>query len=192
MSATLTKNQKTIADYYGDLIAVEDHIEQALDHQLNLTKDDPVAGAAVRKFHDMVRDQLKTLRDKQSEQGSTAGNPIKSAGSSILGKAAGLIDMVRTEAISKALRDDYTAFSWAAISYSMFHTTATALGDQDAAQLAKRHLTNYAEAIITISKVIPDVVVSELEKDDHLVNRAAVQQSAQEIQDAWRGGVANS
>jgi hypothetical protein len=29
-----SKNAKTIADYFGDLIALETHIEQALDHQL--------------------------------------------------------------------------------------------------------------------------------------------------------------
>ena len=36
------KNQKTIAEYLGDMQAVETHIEEALDHQLDLFADERV------------------------------------------------------------------------------------------------------------------------------------------------------
>jgi ferritin-like metal-binding protein YciE len=187
MTDTASKSDKTIADYLGDLIAVETHIEQALDHQLNLTKDEPTVGPLVQEFHDMVRDQLKELRALQPDEGSTAGNPIKAAGATILGKVAGIIDMVRTEAISKTLRDDYTAFNLAAISHSMFLATATTLGDTKMAELAQRHLTNYAGAVQKINQVIAEVVIGELAKDGHPVEAKVTADITNTIDRAWKG-----
>jgi ferritin-like metal-binding protein YciE len=186
MSQTLSKSEKTIADYLGDLIAVETHIEQALDHQLKLTQDDPTVGPVIQQFHDMVRDQLKELRALQPEEGTTAGNPVIAAGATILGKVAGIIDMVRTEAISKALRDDYTAFNLAAMSHSMFLATATTLGDTKAAEVAQRHLTNYAGAVQKINQIIAGVVINELAKDGHPVEAKVTADVTSTIDRAWR------
>src|SRR5687768_13243822 len=115
------KHAQTIADYVGDMTALEAHIEEALDRQLTEVQDDREAQAAVQGFHDMVKQHRDTLIALQEDIGATPGNPIKAAGAALLGKAAGVIDLVRTEGISKSLRDDYTAFSLAAISYSMLH-----------------------------------------------------------------------
>ncbi len=35
------KHEKTIADYVGDMVALESHIEEALDRQLAEVQDDP-------------------------------------------------------------------------------------------------------------------------------------------------------
>lgn len=186
MTDTLTKSQKTIADYLGDLLAIENDIEQAMDHQKKLTKDDPIAGPHIQRFHDMVRDQRNALREFRSEGQDPATNPIKSAGANVLGKIAGVIDMVRTEAVSKALRDDYVAFNLAAVSYSMFLATASALGDAAAATLAKKHLTNYAAAAQSINQIIASVVISELAKDGHTVEAKATDDVTEAIDNAWK------
>ena len=44
------KHEKTIADYVGDMVALESHIEEALDRQLTETQDDPEAHAAVQAW----------------------------------------------------------------------------------------------------------------------------------------------
>jgi ferritin-like metal-binding protein YciE len=186
MTDTATKNEKTIADYLGDLISVETHIEQALDHQLNLTKDDETAGPLVQEFHDTVRDQLQALKDLQKEKGTTAGNPVIAAATTVLGKAAGVIDMIRTEGISKALRDDNTAFNLAAVSYSMFYVTASGLGDQTSADLAEKHLRAYASAIQKLNHVLPKVVLNELANDDHQVDFSVLSRTRTRIENAWR------
>jgi ferritin-like metal-binding protein YciE len=187
-STTSEKNQKTIADYLGDMKAVESHIEEALDRQLDLFPDQPEAQKAVQGFHDMVkaqRDHLTSLLEAQPEGGVT--NTVKDAGSSLLGKAAGMIDKVRTESQSKALRDDYTAFNLAAVSYAMLYTTATALGDPKVASMAEKHLTSYAGAIQKINDLIPAVVLHELKKDDHQVEKSdVVEQSRKVIDRAWK------
>ena len=132
------KHRQTIADYVSDMAALESHIEEALDRQLIEVKDDPDASAAVRDFHDMVKQHRDRLKALEEETGKTIGTPIKEVGAALMGKAAGIIDLLRSEGISKGLRDDYAAFSLAAISYSMLHTTATALGDSRVASLAER------------------------------------------------------
>jgi ferritin-like metal-binding protein YciE len=181
------KNQKTIADYIGDMVALESHIEEALDRQLAMAKEHPEAGAAVQRFHDMVKSNRDEVKAYQQEVGSTAGNPIKAAGSTVLGKAAGLIDKIRTEGVSKSLRDDYTAFNHAAIGYTMLHTTALALGDDRTATLAAKGLRGYASAVQEINHIIADVVVWELQKDDHqLANPNAAAENRRAVDAIWK------
>jgi ferritin-like metal-binding protein YciE len=180
------KHQQTIADYVGDMAALESHIEEALDRQLTEVKDDPPALAAVRGFHDMVKRHRDTLKAMEEETGKTIGTPIKETGAALIGKAAGIIDLVRTEGISKSLRDDYAAFSLAAISYAMLHTTATALGDDRVASLAERHLRDHAEAIMTINEIMPGAVMRELEKDGHRADPAAVEATREAGLRSWQ------
>lgn len=180
------KQRQTIADYVGDMAALESHIEEALDRQLTEVKDNPVALAAVRDFHDMVKRHRDTLKAMDEETGKTVGTPIKEAGAALFGKAAGIIDLLRSEGISKGLRDDYAAFSLAAISYSMLHTTATALGDSRVASLAERHLRHHADAIMRINQIMPEVVMRELEKDGHRADNAAVEATREAVLQSWQ------
>lgn len=179
------KHRQTIADYVGDMAALESHIEEALDRQLKEVKDDPIALAAVQDFHDTVKKHRDTLKAMEEDTGKTIGAPIKEVGSALLGKAAGIIDLVRAEGISKSLRDDYAAFSLAAIGYSMLHTTATALGDKRVASLAERHLQDHAEAIMRINEIMPEVVIRELQKDGHEANDAAVEATRKAVSRSW-------
>ena len=189
------QTRATIADYVGDMVALQDHIEAALDRQLALATDMPVAHAAIQRFHDMVKAQRDSLKRHQETLGSTPGNPIKEAGAALFGAAAGVIDKVRTEAVSKALRDDYTAFNHAAIGYTMLHATASALGDDRTAQAARDGLTAYARAIQDINHLIAEVVVHELRKDDHaIVDQQAPRHNRRMIDLAWsetRAGTAD-
>jgi ferritin-like metal-binding protein YciE len=180
------KSAKTLSDYISDMVTLENHIEEALDRQLTQVKDDPVASETVRGFHDLVKRQRDTMRALREDYGGTAGSPIKEAGAALLGKAAGLIDNIRTEGNSKSLRDDYTAFNLAAVSYTMLHTTATALGDKRVADVAEQHLRGYAGAVIRINQIISDVVVSELAKDDHKVQAGAAETTRKIATKAWQ------
>jgi ferritin-like metal-binding protein YciE len=180
------KSRKTIGDYVGDMVAMESHIEAALDRQLEQVKDDPIALEAVRGFHETVRTQRDRMKALQEETGSTAGNPVKHAGSAILGIVAGIIDKVRTEGNSKSLRDDYTAFNLAAMGYTMLYTTATALDDQRVASVAELHLRGYAEAVQRINHIIGDVVLTELAKDGHQIRGDASEATQRMVDAAWK------
>jgi ferritin-like metal-binding protein YciE len=191
-SSKTHKHEKTIADYVGDMVALESHIEEALDRQLELLKDHGKAHAAVQRYHDMVkkqRDDMKALLEELPE--NTAGNPIIEKGSTLLGKVAGLIDKIRTEGNSKALRDDYTAFNLAAVSYAMLYTTAKALGNAKVAEMSERHLKGYAKAVQEINDLIPEVVVNELEKDGHEVQPGAAADAEKMIDRVWKQTATN-
>jgi hypothetical protein len=134
----------------------------------------------------MVKRHRDTLKAIKEETGETVGTPIKEAGAALIGKAAGIIDLLRTEGISKGLRDDYAAFSLAAISYSMLHTTATALGDSRVASLAERHLRDHADAIMRINRIMPEVVMRELEKDWYRPDAGAVEATHEAVLRSWQ------
>lgn len=181
------KGQKTIADYVGDMVALESHIEEALDRQLKVTQPDPQAHAAVQRFHDTVKANRDALKAYQARVGTTPGNPIIEKGSALLGVAAGLIDKIRAEGISKSLRDDYTAFNHAAMAYTMLHVTALALGDRSTATLAEKGLRGYAGAVQEINHIIGDVVIWELEKDGHqITDTNAANQNREAVDKIWK------
>ncbi len=175
-----------LAKYVGDMAALESHIEEAIDRQLGMTKNDARVGPLVREFHDTIKTQRDNIIEIRDALGSTSGNPIKEIGAEILGKAAGLIDKVRADSISKALRDDYAAFSLAAISYSMLYTTAKGVGSSKVANAAQTGLTNYARALQKINHVIPDVVIAELADEDGMTVVQGVADDSREMVDkAW-------
>ena len=66
------KHAQTIADYVGDMVVLESHIEEALDRQLTETADDPEARAAVQGFHDLVKQHRETLKALQEQVGVIA------------------------------------------------------------------------------------------------------------------------
>ncbi|MBA2276221.1 MAG: hypothetical protein H0W06_00535 [Chloroflexia bacterium] len=110
------------------------------------------------------------------------------AGSNLLGKAAGIIDKVREDSISKALRDDYTAYNLAAISYTMLHTTAMAVGDGAAQQFAGEGLKTYAGLVQDINRLMPLAVVTELKANDDVpaVDASIVEGCRSFIDSAWK------
>jgi ferritin-like metal-binding protein YciE len=185
--ATSEKNQKTIADYVGDMHAVESHIEEALDRQLDMFPDQPKVAAAIQEFHDMVkaqRDHVQSVLESLPHESPT--NAVKDFGSSVLGKLAGMLDKIRTESQSKALRDDYVAFNLAAVSYAMLYTTADALGNAQVATMSEKHLRGYAAAIQKINHLVPEVVVQELIKDGHDATTDAAAKARAVIEKAWQ------
>lgn len=179
--------KELLAKYVGDMAALESHIEEAIDRQLGMTKGDSQVGPLVREFHDTIRQQRDTMIQLRDDLGSNAANPIKEIGGEILGKAAGLIDKVRADSVSKALRDDYTAFNLAAVSYSMLYTTAKAVGSQPVASAAKTALTSYAGLVQKINQVIPDVVLAEISDTDGLTVATGVADDTRKmVNTAWK------
>ncbi len=180
------KQLDTIRTYVGDMYSLESHIEEALDAQVEKVKDHQKAAAAVRRFHGMVRSQRDQMKAHLDSIGGTSGGVLKSAVSAVFGAAAGVIDKVRPEAVSKSLRDDYTAFNLAAIGYHMLYGTALMLGDQRTAALAEKHHRSYTDAVQDINQIILDVVAWELRKDGLKVNEKAMDSATETMNQDWR------
>jgi ferritin-like metal-binding protein YciE len=178
----------TVRTYVADMLALERHIGQPLQRQLDM--DDAAkygqASTIISSIKSISDAHVAILEGALKDAGGDAAAPIKSAFTSILGAGAAAIDSVRKSKVSKSLRDDQVALALATISYTMLHTTALGLGDASTAQIAKRHLEDYTPLVMQISKEMPAVVLQELADDGENVQITAADLAEKNTQAAWK------
>jgi hypothetical protein len=179
-------NKETLQQYVGDMLAVDRHIHETVRGQ----RDDKQvqADAEVHQLLSRVESTFDTLIEELEQLleqlGGSTSSPVKDAVASTVGALGSLYDKLRTEAVAKMLRDDYTALGLAAISYTMLNTTGHALNDAATAQIAARHLRQITPLITGISRAMPLIVAREL-GEGGVVNKSAAAQSVRETQQAW-------
>ena len=160
----MTERQDSLQQYVSDMLAVERHMLPAFENQ---SKDDrfarhPEARRLVNQIEATINSHINGLKQHLENLGGDAASPVKSAVTAALGAAAAVIENMRTNPVSKNLRDDYTVLNLAAISYTMLHTAGRALMDDRTADLALSYLRDYTPLITELNEVVPEVVVSEL------------------------------
>lgn len=180
------KNE-TLNSYITDMLALEDHIEKAVNSQLTDLKEYPEVQTELGRIHRKIEHHLSDLRSL-SDRRKAGGvvESVKRAGAVAAGLAAGLIDRVRGEGLPKNLRDDFTAFNLANISYVMLHTTALALDDQEVAELAHQHYRDYTEAVMRLNNLVPASVVRYLQEEGLSARADVVEQVNRNVEEAWR------
>lgn len=189
----MADTQHSLQTYISDMLALEQHIREPFEAQL---KDPdivnyPSAQVVLRRLSDLSNSHIDALQALLAQQGGHEMHPVKGAVSAAAGFVASAIDMVRRTKVAKALRDDYTALSLAAVSYSMLLTTANAYGERQVAQLAQMHLRDYAQVIMEVGLVIPDVVVADLMQTGLPANPSVVPDSKAQIEQTWRNAAAS-
>lgn len=178
---------EAINSYISDMLGLEDHIEKAVRSQLEDLKDYPEVVAELRQIHRKIEHHISDLRglsDRRQAGGMTES--VKRAGSAVLGAAAGLIDLVRTEGLPKNLRDDYTALSLAHIGYVMLHTTGLSLDDREVAELAQQGFTDYAGALVRLQGIIPAAVVSYFKQEGLPAREDVAPQVRRTLEEVWQ------
>jgi ferritin-like metal-binding protein YciE len=159
---------RTLTTYVGDMHALEEHMLEAFETQLKLTQDTPDAHAVVQQLVSSTRSHITALEQRVAALGhaeKSLTDNIKTAVAGLFGLAAGAIDAVRPQQVSKALRDSYTATNHAIIAYIMLQTTGIALSDQETADLAERHLADCVANAQAIASIMPALVVKDLSDD---------------------------
>lgn len=179
---------ETLADWLSDVVTLESHIEEAMDRQLTLKPGNQEVADAIRRFHDAVRASKYRAQDFQKELGTPGGNVVVKTAGELLGKAAGLVDKVRKDSVTKALRDDYVAYNLAAISYTLLHSTALALKDHKTAAFAQQGLTTYAKLVQDVNAILPRAVVDDLVRNDDVpvADPSVVSTARETIQTVWK------
>ncbi len=178
------KKNEIITQYLSDQVGVLGHVYQAIDKQVKETKDEKDINPLLVEMRDTLERQTNEVRNRLKELGGQVSGPIKEAAASILGVAAGAIDKLRADEVSKNLRDDYTALSLVNISYTMLMTTALAVRDEQTAQLCQRNLKQTADFVERLGKVISYAVVRDL-SDAANLDPDAVQKGQKMYSDAW-------
>jgi ferritin-like metal-binding protein YciE len=179
------KKKEIVTKYLADMVGLEGHIYQAIDKQVKETEDEPDVNPMLVHIRDTLEKHQNALSNRLEQLGGKGTSPLKEAGASVLGVAAGLIDKLRAEEVSKDFRDNYTALSLSNISYVMLITTALACGDQVTADLCKRNLRDNAQFVMDIGRVIPQMVVRDL-SDLTDLNAQAVEHAQAIYSEVWR------
>jgi hypothetical protein len=178
---------EAINSYISDMLALEDHIEKAIRGQLEDLKDYPEVVAELRQIHRKIEHHISDLRGlSERRQAGGMKEAVKRAGSAVLGAAAGVIDLVRTEGLPKNLRDDYTALSLAHIGYVMLHTTGLSFDDREVAELAQQGFTDYAESLTRLQGLIPAAVVGYFRQEGLPARDDVAPQVRRTIEEVWQ------
>lgn len=179
------KKKEQVTKYLADQVGVVGHVYQAIDKQVKATQDEQDINPLLVEIRDTLEQQTESLRSRLEALGGKATSPVKELGASVLGVAAGVIDKVRAEEVSKDLRDDYTALGLVNISYTMLITTALAAGDRQTAQLCADNLKQTAGFVMDIGKTISYAVVTDL-SDLFTPAPNAVQAGQEMYSQAWQ------
>ncbi|HEU5303332.1 MAG TPA: hypothetical protein VFU40_01700 [Gemmatimonadales bacterium] len=177
---------EAINSYITDMLALEDHIEKAIRGQLEDLKDYPDVTRDLKLIHRKVEHHVSDLKSLSEQRGArTPADVIKRVGSALLGLGAAAVDLIRTEGLPKNLRDDYTALSLASMGYVMLHTTALALDDREAAEMARQHFSDYAEALTALHGVIPGAVIRFLKEEGMPVREDVLPEINRTVEEVW-------
>lgn len=182
------ETKEILQDYVSDMLGVEKHTLESIERQ---TRDDRVkeyeeAYELLMKIQTTLTMHTIALERYLSSINGGPESLLKKAAASAMGAMAGLYSKVRPgDPVARDLRDDYTALSLAAISYTMLHTTGQALNDSRIAELALKHLNELTPLIAGLSRIIPKIVAEELSKQGKLAFPAAGQEAVANTQKAW-------
>ena len=177
---------EALNSYVTDMLALEEHIQKAIGGQIADLAKYPTVKRELETLHATIESHITSLQGlARSKGGKGPADLIKEAGSTVLGLAAGAIDLMRSESLPKNLRDDYAAFSLANIGYVMLHTTALSFGDRNVAEVAHRHLADYARAVMTLNNIIPAAVIQFFKEEGLPVNESALGEINRNIEEVW-------
>ena len=160
-------SRKYVAKYVEDMHSLLTHGLQPLAAQTKEKQmgDHPQAAAFVRDAQRTLEGHVARLEERLKALGTSPTTGIQDAASAVAGLVAGLYNQVRTEAVSKSVRDDYTFLSHCSVAYLMLMTTARSLGDHDTEELAEQGYRDCARLVMAIDRLMPDLVVQELKAD---------------------------
>lgn len=146
------------------MIALEDCIERFLMEQLSNLKENRAVANLLENFRDTASKQKRTLIDRLeviSDGDIELDAPIKETGSP-------------ARAIpSSILQKAYTALNEAIIGYTTLSIIAkrsrdsAIIGEGNTTDIADQHTRNYISAVRSISSILHDVVIGELDHDGH-------------------------
>ena len=181
---------EAINSYLTDMLALEQHIEVAIKAQAKDFSDEPqVLTMALDAIHVTVQHHVASLKEIITERNAgpahSVAEAIKRAASVLAGAGAAAVDLARNEKLPKDLRDDYTAFSLATVSYVMLLTTAMSLNDQPVAELAERHLKHYTKVVMKLNNILPSAVIAELREQGLPAREEQLPAIARTLKGVW-------
>jgi len=180
--------QQILVKYLSDMLALEKHLDQPLKAQADDADfgEFPEAHVLVRRLQTRTQNAVGALEIVLKEMGGESRTDFKDVVTAAAGAVAAAVNEGRVHKITKKLRDDYTALSLVSVGYELLHATGNALGNEQVASLALRHLREVAGFIMDLSQVIIPVAIEELRKTNPEANVTTIVPTQVNIREAWR------
>ena len=173
--------KETLHNYSNDLYTLIKHTHKAVKAQQSSDKlTNEKASNLLHNFDLTLSSQLQSIKNMDGLLNDGAKSTIKETFAAFTGTIAGAIDTQRNDAVSKMLRDDYTALSMIATGYTMLHTAAIGAGNKNLADFTKESLTEIAGLITQTSEIIPLIVAEELDIEDE------AEEAISNTQECWK------
>lgn len=184
----MTDREHSLKTYISDMLALEQHVRVPFETQIRDDDFSSYSGAKglLARLSDLSNAHIASLEGCLAQYGGHEAQPIKGAVSSTAGFFAGAIDKLRKTGAAKALRDDYAALSLCVVSYGMLLTAAEAYGAPEVSRMAQQHMQNYAEIVVELGLLMPEIVVGDLASIGLTVDPQAARTSREMIQSVWR------
>ena len=179
---------ETLRGYVNDMLAVERDLHAAFRRHKEdrAVKTYPTAVAALQQIEDSTDMHIVDLQ-RCLERLGTSESQLKAAVGAVLGAVAGIYGKIRDDRVSRMVRDDYTALSFAIVCYEMLHTTALALGNDEVAILALSHLRDYTPGVMALTRVVPEVITDELTREGKMQGNGSIaRRAADNVIQAWQ------
>ena len=147
-----------------DMIALEDSIERFLTMQSPNLEENQVVASLLKNFRDTASKQKRALADRLdviSDGVTNSENPTRE------------ISRTCRNIPSSILQATYTILNAAIIGYTTLSIIAkrsrdrAVLGEVNTTDIADQHTRNYVGAVRSISHLLHDVVIGELDHDQH-------------------------
>lgn len=141
--------------YAQDLLALEGDLAALMKARRPAVRAAPTVAEALERNLEMIGRHQLALASYLGINGID-GHPRASAFRGFVGDREG------TRQVSDLLRDDYAAFTYAAMSYAVLLEFALRLYDPELRDLAPKHLSGYTQAAHTAEEFVFSNVVGEL------------------------------
>lgn len=185
-----------ITKHLADMTAVEKHVLEAIQRQRenDAVRNHIDVNTTLIEAERVLTEHVEHLTRLSGEYGGENENMFKKAVTAAAGIAAGLYDQVRQDTMTRMLRDDYTALSLIAMSYTAMHSFGLAIGEKKLADVAIEHLKHTTPLLVEISKLVPITTVMETatEHDGFTVDATVGPEAVRNTQAAWEHEVTHS
>lgn len=185
--------------YLQDAHAMEHQIIQVLEGQVKDTEQYPQIQARIQQHLDETRMHEQRMAERLGAY-SEKPSSVKSVGTNLIGSLIGAATGGRTDALSKAARDDYMTEHMEIAAYELLIATAQALGDMDTIRAAQANLADEVRMADWLEQHLPDTVVYSFREDGIALDdaqipalRSVVAQSLRQARaglGAWGGAAA--
>ena len=138
-----------------EVILFETDLQATLKREQQAVRGYPDAAAAIERFVPMVQAQRDRLATYVKSLGPESASGTSSAGLTFSPAAT----------VSGALRQINAAFNHGAVSYGMLYEMALRLYEPPLREIAPKHIKAYADAALTMNRLVPAAVAWELSRD---------------------------